>query len=941
LRIQTLVTWTTLALLLLLPQAFSPAALAQSPAPEGVVVDHLVQEDLDGDGSPDRTTIYCRFATESDAVQVYDGSGDMVSAADWRQAVDFDDDTWVYDVGADGDADLIVVFARRGEQYVATVHDDRNADGRVAYDLVGGRVVVRETRYWTVRVTASGDWWNVDGSINHNLVAEVDGPIGTSGMDHAYVLDRQAQDGWVDLEIETRENASEQCPAYSLARAFSEISGGIPRTAIRVNVPGSVLPQVVGYVFWPHLGPGLYAPQSPWEIEPLLRMEWARAQLDRHKGLNDIVQRVPPEVGWRVYSSGATVKGLDNTLDFENPFAFYDLAADQDGWPELIIRHAYAPPGGVWYKIGDYYQAARDPRLLFQVVRYTWDRDNDGYWDYKLGLIGWNPVDHAAHFPDFGVVTIPYGEAPWVVTEGMRWDGITFVQARQAEASPEGVYEWDDILSLSRRHIFGLGDALALDAADIRPGFCGEYRVAPSSEPRLYLSPVDRQLHLVGAAEGIDRLSGARRLRYHDLDGDGYADRWMLTEAPILEMPVDQEEEAGAGQIVGAVEEGAGAGDDTKMVVEETVSSLQVAQGLLLYGDPERLLIVRSRVDPSLFETLPPRDHAEWQALGQRLREHQPSFARDDLRAMLAQFPGFTAEIEGAALDEFRLTPGGFRFLLHLRPGARLLRDDVGAGLGSLAAGSYVVDYDASAARFRARPVTPARVQAPRGSISLSVSPPQEMAWTTVRVALRNSGLLDAPAVPLRLYALPEGAEAPLLLGEQELFLPGEGEASFEQSWWPNAPGAWVLWAEVGQSGVTPAGLEVGEMAPLVVDVSPAQGSRMVAPLRRYDGMRLSGLVLLLLAAAGAAAVAIAGLVLLPAEQQCHAEGTPEASPLSPGACHAEDTPEASPPGPGGAARPGEAARPGQALRQDPQSDITHNSAGSPAGPGEEVTHAL
>ncbi len=819
----------TMALLCALLAASPSVSLAQAASLDGVTIYELAQQDINGDGSPDRVTMLCSFASEADRVEVYDGSGDMVVSSNWQHATDLDDDTWLFDVGADGSVNLIIVFSTDGDQHIASLYDDRDGDGRVSHTIRDRRVTVQESSFWTARVIADGAWWKTDGSLNRNLLISVDGPVGTLGLDYGYVLAQLGNDGIVDLEMETRTGSGPDLAGYSLARSFAPLGGGIPRTIMRVNVRGSILPEVKGYVFWPHLGPSRYLLTPHWEMAPALRMDWAASRLDSQKGINDIMQRIPPEKGWRVYASRPTVKGKDNLLNFENPFAFYDLAADEDGWPELIIRHAYFPPGTVWYSIHGILKQSQDPRDVEQLVRYTWDQDNDDLWEYKLGLIGRNEVETVVAFPDFGLVTIPYDRLPWTLTEAMRWDAATFVQVEgQKEASPEGVYEWDDIPALSRTFIFGVGDDLEPGMDDIRANFRGEYRVASFEDARLYCSPVDRKLHLFGAEAGVWNLDDVHRARYADLDSDGYIDQWTFTRH-YAEM------------------------DEGDRPAEEVLRSLRVVGGFLLYADAERAKLVYSPMECSLFEVLPPRDHAEWLALGEQLGRYARDIAPGDFLSMMVPFQGPTTEVEGATVEQFQLTEEGFRFVLDLQADRRVLADDNGLALDNRAHGSYVITYDDA---FGVLPLAPPRIYMPPGGISCDPSSPQELEWLTIEAVLQNDGLSDVGPLLVQLYAAREGND-PVLLADRSIQVPGQGSYVLTQKWPPPDAGRWTLWVEAG-----PADVELGAMARLEVDVEPAPLPDMFRPMEPYDGVRFTWPVALLGTSIALAAVCTLGLVM-------------------------------------------------------------------------------
>src|SRR5262245_26744913 len=94
------------ATLLVLQLCFAWPAYADE---EGVTIFSVTQQDLNGDGRPDLTIIDCAFATAHDRIYVVDQGGDMRASTNWREATDFRNDVWLYDIGARGSVQLIVV----------------------------------------------------------------------------------------------------------------------------------------------------------------------------------------------------------------------------------------------------------------------------------------------------------------------------------------------------------------------------------------------------------------------------------------------------------------------------------------------------------------------------------------------------------------------------------------------------------------------------------------------------------------------------------------------------------------------------------------------------------------------------------------------------------------------------------------------------------------
>jgi len=819
-----------LALACLFSLVCASRAWAQQEPSSGVVVYEVTQADLDGDGLPDRTDIRCDFVTGNDLVQVYDGARDMPPSADWQQATDFQNDVWVFDAGADGRAELIIAFTTDINQHVATLYDDRDGDRQVKHTVQGKQVLVEESSFWTAQVVADGPWYNADGGINRNVTISVDGALGERGLDLEFVQAWMVNDGGVDLEMECHTGTWQSMSGYCLTRLLVPYPGGIGRTKLRVVMPGEPLPEIVGPVFWPHLGPGLIQPRSGHEIVPVLKMDWSTARFDPAKGVNNLLLPDPPaQNAWWAFSQAEVIKGQVNVLDFENPFAHYDLAGDHDSSPALVIRHTYARPGDVWYVLGEYYTRARDPGVTQRIVRYTWDQDNDSYWDYKLGLFGQGELSTTVSFPDFDIISIPYDRLPWVLTDEQRWAGATFVQVEgQKEASPEGVYQWDEIYWLTRQRIFGSGDSMDEGMNDIGRHFRGDYWVGAPQQARLYLSGVDHKLHLLGAEAGVWNVDGQRRIRYEDLDEDGYVDRWVMT-AQFFELGP-----------------------------EEPLMSLQMARGVLVYSGRYHVKLLRRQVAPSLLETLPPRDHAEWQTLGAALERYRRDFGSLDLGDMLDQFGVPDMDIAGAALEDFRLTVDGFRFALNLQPGFVVAGDSNEPALSNLSPGSYLVTYDGT---FRAQPLTPPHIVLPAAEFLTAPAAPGQMSWATVEATLHNTGLQDVTGLPVRLYAALEGRE-PYLLAENLVSVPGAGRYILSQSWAPSQPGRWTFWLEADAGQASPSGAEIEDLPRLTVDVPGVGMPSMIGPWQAFDGVRLSWPVALQLGSAGLVALSVLLIVL-------------------------------------------------------------------------------
>ncbi|MEZ4663022.1 MAG: flippase, partial [Caldilineaceae bacterium] len=106
--------------------------------------------DANGDGRAEALQIAAHFSPAvQDQITVY-FSADQTDErpADrscWTDYVDFIDETWVFDAGANGDANLIIFFARAGNAVTAELYDDQDGDNAVTYAVQDNRVVIGET----------------------------------------------------------------------------------------------------------------------------------------------------------------------------------------------------------------------------------------------------------------------------------------------------------------------------------------------------------------------------------------------------------------------------------------------------------------------------------------------------------------------------------------------------------------------------------------------------------------------------------------------------------------------------------------------------------------------------------------------------------------------------------------------------------------------------
>jgi len=726
----------------------------------GIPIYSLSQQDLDGNGRPDQTTIDCAFATRHDRIDVYDWRGDMQLSAYWRDATDFNNDVWLYDIGADGTIQLIVVYKNEQGHTTAYVYDDRNGDGQVEYRRTGKTIEVLESSYWTARIDSDSNWFLPDGRVNLNIRIRLDGPVPT--LDRApeeYIQDWLKQDGIYDIEFE--EAAGDDGIAqYALKRlrADSPQDWGFERSGLQVN-EGHFPTGFFERAFFPLL-PIPINPKDPtyrdlryFDFPPNLKVDWLKGQITS-VGLDGY----PTGHGYHFNDNQYIVKGQVNDVDFESPQAYYDLADNHDPFAEMHIRFFSRPPDdrSMWSLQGM-------EAVPWQSIRYDWNLFNPGTlrWDYKVGVGGNYNIDSEISFRDFSVRAVPFEQLPYWVTE-REWKMTTFV-AREGEGyqSSEGIYEWqtdtgDDpqgnpdraVEAREATHSYMLGVTASPPEEFFQtsyPGFRAERHFNSPSQPYLYFSPVDSKLHLLGAESGIWTIDDKSRIRYANLDGDDYLDQWQYYKNGVL------------------------------------VRQFYTTGAYLLYAGENEVRLRKATVPPSLFQTLPPRDHEEWLSQRQQLEDRQKDLVPGDFLAMLDQFPGQEWRLEGAFLHSFQSEGKGFRFILELEPG---FQGYGGPDVDQLQPGVYTVIYQDG---FTIETITSSGISA-----ALNPVVPVQMQESTFSVAIHNRGLENLPESMLELWATsPEGDTS--IVATQTITVLPQTTITPALLWAPPVAGKWTL----------------------------------------------------------------------------------------------------------------------------------------------------
>ena len=714
----------------------------------------LSQQDLDGDGDPDVAVLISSLVTENDVIYVFEGRDDMQWGDAWESITDFTDDTWIFDIEGDDSAQLIIQFYTEENVAGAKVYSDLDSDGIVAYEVRGSSVIVRESIKPPLVVLADGDWYLADGQLNWNVKFLTDGPsvkhIHTYELSEPW-LDYMVLDGGPDAILEFHDANLDGIPEYGMWRLLSitpPITSPTGKTFIWANSSNHRPIQPKEDFFWPYLMDPADEQLRYFEAPPFIKMDWLRATITQVS-----FRGYPIEHGFHVNTWEPFKLGEANYANFENMQAYYDLAEDNDRIPELHIRHEYFNAHDAIIPLG----------VPTNMIRYSWNQFSPDYlrWDYKLDLGGRYELESTVDFPDFSFYSIPHAEFPSWIMEN-EWDFATFVAHENGGfSSTEGIYEWSVLMDWPMDFRQYLEGTLVLDLFEkyenipLSVGMRGEVAPDLDASPYLYMSSVDRKVHIFGGKFGRWNIDGENRMLYLDLDGDSYFDQWQHVRS------------------------------------EQVVQQVNLTANYLIYSGNNQVVIKPSNSPPALFKVQPPHDHQTWVALGDQISAYEAEYEPGDLLPMLQAFGGAEVNITGASFRDLRLVGrNGFRFILTLRSGFSIEGQDI-MGIANLPAGSYAIAYDGV---FTAQPLTPP-------SISLSIQFPDDEPVTNdapllFRVLIINSGLEDTNGLTLAVSV--RGDNQSLELFREKVNALSGDPIQKIISWQPTSPAAFEIaaWLE-------------------------------------------------------------------------------------------------------------------------------------------------
>jgi hypothetical protein len=797
-------------------------ALAGSPStPPGERIDCRPTADEPFGGSGRALRLSCDLVasgSHDDSLTILSRSS-APGTTRWPSA-DTSDAIWIFDRGDDGATDLVVDFRPQGTGLAADLYDAQGDPARLQFTTTGGVFQFESPPPATVRVVAPGGWWHRGALVNFDLRIEVDGRVDAAFDMVRKLASTLATDGDVDFEILVGDADGDGRPDHEWRTAHlpPRDQRALEQAFVTVN-PCDNEARLESMLPWPLLGSVTYGflTVSPQPVNrPPIQVDWDSGTITT---VGEFVRSRGNDCQWFVYSFRPAEAGQVNELDFENPFAWYDLAADRDRVPELSVRFMYYPA------YDQQIVASTFPKPI-DVIRYSWDQDNDSHWDFKLALIGFHPVTSVVELPPLSLRMVPYAQIPEWVT-GRSWLSATFVASETGDTTGEGIYAWDYPAWYYGQYVTGRRDTAAppetlrdseIDLREygwgsIPAGFRGEFQDRLDAKSTLYGSPIDRKLHLLNASGGIWTVDEGAEVRYANLAGGETIDQWRFRQR---------------------LEDGGVAS-----------SELDVSASHLVYRGIDGIAIREAVVPPIAFTTLPPATNDEWQRLSGQLEALGPPLGPGDFRDIMLTFPGPELAIAEASLRDYRPTDTGFRFVLQLLPGFEVQGEDLLAVAGR-DPGSYAVSWDGA---FAVEPLRPATIRA-----SLNVEPATALAQTLVTVELRNDGLDDLRGGRLELSATSPDGISGIVATQPVDILAGE-PLDVALLWGPDSPGIWHLASQVTQADGT---VTVGGSLSLVVQAAaPVSGTELLSLSARDSRIPMLLAVLLIIAALAALSVGL------------------------------------------------------------------------------------
>ena len=374
-----------------------------------------------------------------------------------------------------------------------------------------------------------------------------------------------------------------------------------------------------------------------------------------------------------------------NRVDFESPFAFYNFLANSR-YAQLVVRAENYPGGD---RFGFVPGEAPFPRMSF---RYSWAGNNPELWSYSLNVAGEFSFHHTVHIGPVAIKGVGPNRLPsWVIHKS--WPVETFVQAMHGYSGSEGIYFYTTQVGQTWPWLEGLATSppaylsapalpsnLLLSSANGPPvGFRGDYTANALTAPKLYVSPVDHLVHLIGAQGGIWNLGHHEFVREESLSGGQYLDAWILERTPKNAKTARR-------------------GDP--------IQSIYALPPYLISMKGHAIVVKKASESLSAFSISPPTNRASWLSFNRRVGPYQSGRNPQNMSAWLSAFRGPAFELNGVTrVSPPRIQGNRFSLVVHISRPLKLTAKTLAAPLmavvgntrhkaTSILPGVYVLNYN-------------------------------------------------------------------------------------------------------------------------------------------------------------------------------------------------------------------------------------------------------
>ena len=239
----------------------------------------------------------------------------------------------------------------------------------------------------------------------------------------------------------------------------------------------------------------------------------------------------------------------------------------------------------------------------------------------------------------------------------------------------------------------------------IKPGYRGEYRTDEPSQPYVYISPIDQQLHLLGAEGGVWQINSSRRVELTRHGDQPYLNQWRTV---IHDVPIN---------------------------------SLYALPDHLLFQDADGIRLKKVSYEPAIDQFQPPHDHETWQA-GRAALDRTPRDPRQ-LDQWVDEFIGPELILDDGEIEQLRVTEQGFRLNLWLPPATTATHNEL-TPLQHWRPGHYALVYDG---RLDVQPWSPPQITIKGGQNGSMTTAARIYEANQLTLALSNTGFADANEV--------------------------------------------------------------------------------------------------------------------------------------------------------------------------------------------------